>query len=435
MQSSLTLTGLTYRTAPLILAVFLALCLPGIAAAGGGPENVVLVVNADSASSKMIANTYIRGRNIPARNVIYLNDIPDNEVTTMEFFREKILLPVMREIEARKLAPSVDYIVYSSDFPTVVNNREHLAKLKKQIEEQTGKQIQDRVYSANGSITSLTYYAGAIISDEPGYMLLDSNSYYRQPAAVLLRRPFHAAPQQSFQDAIDKFDSESEAEVNAAIETLEAMAQKNPEQLAVSYWLAKFYGQKGDARNATAWLTRAVRSGWSFQKQTLADLAFEKVKDDPVFQGIVGRIPDQPFDFVPTRGFKHRYSWGPNGILNREAGQGNRHFLSTVLAVTRNFGNTEKEALNQLQLSIGADESAPEGTFYFTDTSDVRCTTRKPNFAAAIDALERMGFKSEIVKSTMPMKARDVVGLTCGTANFSWTATGSKIIPARFATT
>ena len=412
-----------------LLILIVGNCFPANVVAGGGPENLVLVVNADSASSKMIANTYVEGRGIPSRNVIYLSGIPTGEVTDLENFREKILKPILREIELRKLSTSVDYIVYSSDFPTVITNRDHFEKLKKQIEDRTGKEIQSKLYSANASITSLTYFADAIVLDEPGYMLLDSNAYYRQPAQVLLRRPFHADQQTAFQDAIDKLDSKDESEFKAAISTLLAMAKNNPRQLAVAYWLAKFYGKSGDAKNATAWLTRAIRLGWSYQKQTRADLAFENVKDDPVFRGIVDRIPDQPFDFVPTQGFKHVYRWGPNGMVNSEAGQGNRHFLSTVLAVTRNHGNTEKEALRQLKLTMGADESHPKGTFYFTDTSDVRVKTRKPNFGPAIDALESLGLKTKIVKSTMPTKARDVVGLTCGTSKFEWTKTGSKILP------
>jgi len=40
------------------------ICL-GSTAAAGGPENACLVVNADSASSKMIANHYIAMRKIP----------------------------------------------------------------------------------------------------------------------------------------------------------------------------------------------------------------------------------------------------------------------------------------------------------------------------------------------------------------------------------
>ena len=63
-----------YKTT--LWSVLLSLVLlPLTAFAGGGPENVLLVVNANSDSSKMIANWYIHGRGIPARNLVYLDGV------------------------------------------------------------------------------------------------------------------------------------------------------------------------------------------------------------------------------------------------------------------------------------------------------------------------------------------------------------------------
>jgi hypothetical protein len=50
----------------------LLLILPSLALAGGGPENVALVVNADSPDSVAVAGEYVRLRQIPALNVISL---------------------------------------------------------------------------------------------------------------------------------------------------------------------------------------------------------------------------------------------------------------------------------------------------------------------------------------------------------------------------
>ena len=418
-----------------ILTIVVAVSLwsmPAKLLAGGGPENVVLVVNADSASSKMLANYYIHGRNIPSRNVIYLNNIPDREIVKWKSFRQLILEPLIREIEFRKLGLTADYIVYSSDFPTTIDIADHRKKLLERMKGKLGKDLPANLFNGHASLTSLTYYIVAALSDEPSYMLLDSNNYYRMPAEVLLRRPFGGDQQVLFEKTIAKINSDSEEELDDAIKTLAEFGKKNPRQLAVYYWMAKFHAKKGDARNATGWLTQSVRLGWCYQQQTRADLAFEKVKDDPLFRGIVGRIPDLPFEYAPTHGFKSSYSWGLNGMINTEPGQGNRHFLSTILSVTRNQGINEKQALQQIQRSIAADETKPQGTFYFTDTADVRSTTRKPNFAVAIEQLEAMGFKTEVVTQSLPFKARDVVGLTCGTAGFNWIASGSKIIPGAF---
>ena len=47
---------------------------PPVAAwAGGGPENVLLLVNSNSLNSKTIANHYIALRNIPPSNVVYID--------------------------------------------------------------------------------------------------------------------------------------------------------------------------------------------------------------------------------------------------------------------------------------------------------------------------------------------------------------------------
>ena len=376
--------------------------------------------------------TTSKGADIPARNVVYLNNIPDLETIGWKSFRKLILEPLISEIEFRKLAGSVDYVVYSADFPTAVDVSDHKKKLLDVLKKKTGRDAPAQIFNGNASLTSLTFFAAAALQNEPSYMLLESNNYYRKPAQLLLKRPFVGNRQIQFEKAIKKINSKSDQELDVAIKSLIEIANKNPRQLAVPYWLAKFYGKKGDAKNATLWLTRSVRQGWCYQKQTLADLAFEKVKDDPLFKGIVNRIPDLPFEFVPTHGFKNRFLWAPNGMLNTERGQGNRHFLSTILSVTRNEGISEKQALEQIRRSIKADESKPQGTFYFTDTKDVRTVNRKPNFAVAIEQLNAMGLKTEVVTHALPFKARDVIGLTCGTPAFNWIASGCKIIPGAF---
>ena len=87
------------------------------ALAGGGPENVLLLVNANSDSSKTIANHYIALRKIPATNVMYVDWKGSVEFGTGKIFREQILLPAFKEMSDRRVGPQIDYMVYSSDFP------------------------------------------------------------------------------------------------------------------------------------------------------------------------------------------------------------------------------------------------------------------------------------------------------------------------------
>jgi uncharacterized protein (TIGR03790 family) len=91
--------------------------LPREALAGGGPENVFLVVNANSDSSKTVANHYIELRKIPPNNVFYVDWKGSLGVCSGKNFREQILLPALKAIEDRNLTRQIDYLVYSTDFP------------------------------------------------------------------------------------------------------------------------------------------------------------------------------------------------------------------------------------------------------------------------------------------------------------------------------
>jgi hypothetical protein len=94
------------------LAIFTAPAL-----AGGGPENVFLIVNSADIGSKTIANYYIQLRNIPPDNVLYLDPKSWNGSSAridINLFREKILEPILEEIKKRMLDAQVDSIIYSS---------------------------------------------------------------------------------------------------------------------------------------------------------------------------------------------------------------------------------------------------------------------------------------------------------------------------------
>ena len=399
--------------------------------AGGGPENVVVVVNDDSASSKLIANHYVRLRKIPARNVIYLTGIPDREKTDLNTFKTKILAPILMQLDLRKIRHSVDYILYSADFPTSISILSHRNLLFNEFRNRSGasRVPSGYLYNSYASINALTYFATAVLADDPGYLSLDANSYYRVPARQILSRPFIGQPQEEYQAAIKTFGQGEGEAFDQAIATLEKLAKANPGQAAVSYWLAKFYAVRGDAKSSIKWLTNAVQNGWSFREQTKQEKAFETVRRNPLFRGLEDHIPDQPFAFAPTRGFKHQRGWAINGMVNEQSGQGNSFVLSTVLAVTRNLGTTEQEALDQMQASIGADESNPDGTFYFSLGNGIRNATRKSQIKPVVETLTALGKKAVTLKSDLPENASDICGLLMGASEFDFASSGSKIVP------
>ena len=85
--------------------------------AGGGPENVFLVVNSASRDSITVANHYVDLRQIPPQNIFYIPWKRSLAVTRGSTFRREILLPALEELDRRKLGGQVDYLIYSCDFP------------------------------------------------------------------------------------------------------------------------------------------------------------------------------------------------------------------------------------------------------------------------------------------------------------------------------
>jgi hypothetical protein len=94
--------------------------------AGGGPENVFLVINTSSDASLAVANAFIALREVPPINVFAIAwDGPDDAVSS-SVFREQILSPVLAAIDARGLAPQIDCIAYSCGFPWRIDFRDDL---------------------------------------------------------------------------------------------------------------------------------------------------------------------------------------------------------------------------------------------------------------------------------------------------------------------
>jgi len=136
--------------------------------AGGGPENILLVVNPSSAESLAVGNAYASLRGIAPVNVFMLPWEDGTESTSIARFRTDILMPILRTIDSRRLSAQIDQIVYSSGFPWRINFGEDLP------EEIRGT---DRFPSA--SLTGLTMLYGAVQSGTPAWLDPESNDYFR----------------------------------------------------------------------------------------------------------------------------------------------------------------------------------------------------------------------------------------------------------------
>ncbi len=389
---------------------------------GGGPENLVLVVNAESQASLSVANEYIELRNIPRQNVIYLTGITQAEHWDLNSFKAKILRPIFDVISERTLY-HVDYIVYSADFPTMITINDHA---KKYIALAGVPKEGERIFGPRASINSLTYYARQVLADEPSYIGLTSNLYMRDRSGKLLIEPFVGESQVSFQKACDEFKGEN---FDEAIELLQPLAEKHPRQVAVQYWLARCYAKQNQLAPLLRQLVLCVQAGWAHRDYLLKDEAFIPFHDNEQFKQLVERVPNESYFYLPTTNFSATDVWGPNGMRNGDPTQGQRYFLSTVLAVTRNRGTTEAEAIENLRQSVPADFTQPKGTFYFSKTNNVRSKTRAMHFDRVSEQLRGLGFGAEIVQAAVPKNKQDILGLSLGTASYRLDTAQLTILP------
>ena len=223
--------------------------------------------------------------------MLYLSDIPFKERISFDGFETKILRPVLSAIEDRRLAGTIDYIVYSADFPTTVDIPDAQKKFFAKSES-LGFRVDDnfkRRFFPAASINSLTYFAAESIHSPADTLGLENNHYCRIPVERMLRNPFGGATQKEFLRSIESFEKEpTDPLFESAYSALVRMYKQNPGQTAVLYWLAKFAAKQGDEKAATRWMTRAVGMGWSDRAGTLVDPDFASITD-PVFKGIVKR--------------------------------------------------------------------------------------------------------------------------------------------------
>ena len=100
---------------------WLALVTASVAHAGGGPQNVAVIVNPDDPNSLAVANAYVDLRQIPATNVIYIPWTLDARSTTGAKFRDLLLKPTFEELKRRGVLDHIDGLAFSSGFPYLIS--------------------------------------------------------------------------------------------------------------------------------------------------------------------------------------------------------------------------------------------------------------------------------------------------------------------------
>jgi hypothetical protein len=392
------------------------LCGPPRLHAGGGPENVAVVVNADSWTSQELANCYVHWRQIPPTNVIYLRGLPNFERTDVDTLREKILAPIFKTLFERNVLDHIDYVVYSSDFPTEINATKDIggAKMPQHL-------------APTGSITGLTYLYQLVLSKDPRYITLFNNFYTRRPLRDVQSPPLSTSDGEAITQAQQLIKDNKWEEATRA---MGALVERAPGQRLLLYDYACCLARTGQADAALKNLELAVDAGWLDAKRTKEDPDLESLRSLPAFKALLKKMDDkaqEPIEVQPATGFRSKYAWDPQG--KRLPKEGMRYVLSTMLAVTSGRGNSLQEALSYLQRSVAADATHPHGTVYFMDIDkEVRAQTRRWAFSSAAKALEGTALRGEIINTPVPDNKNDVAGAVAGTAGFDWKKSGSTIL-------
>lgn len=379
--------------------------------AGGESHNLLLVVNSDSSASKTLANHYAQLRQVPSRNVVFLEGIPDSETMSLEDFKQKILAPLFKTMETRGIGQQIEYIVYSSDFPTAVDVKADFELIKDKIPKEYHK-----IFRPRASITGLTFFAEWVRNKNPSYIGLKANGYMRQTFADAMRNVYtnnkNAAKYTEVLSALGA------GKWNDAQSLAKELYETGAQNGMLAALIAVTYSRSDDSQLAKQWMEKARALGVS---QTLAEC-------DAAFQQQFGGTRQQ--ELIPwheTVGFSAKKRWSQNGSLAKKGGT--RYYLSTMLSVTRNRGISVEESIAHLKRAKSADFSKPIGTFYFQGNKGVRADTRKKFFEPTIKALKDLGHQGEISTKIVPTKKADILGCVIGTDKVFWDKSRSEILP------
>ncbi len=386
--------------------------------AGSAASQWVVVVNGDSLLSRTIANHYCVHRNIPMHNVVVLHGIPTGETLPIDAFRDKILEPLIREIEARGISAHLQGIAYSAGFPTAIQLDSDLA----------GAGDRPSYLTPVGSINGMTYLFRYVRAKSPLVVSLETNGYAGRSAASMVQAFVGTQEQRTEWESLLR-----ESKHELAAQLLDEVAKSHRDSHPVLYQSAQQWAQADKPAIALQRLEKAIRRGWHYRNMLEHDAAFDNLHADPDFQRLVQRCEDDDARYSSPRGFDARLYYCINTIGQSNPKHGVSYLLSAVLSLNGETGNTEMESIRQLRRSIDADFTYPKGAFVFARTSDVRTTAREPNFEVAIERLKQSGFEAKVIATPLPTRGERCAGVMIGTPEFDWGKSGCELLPGAIA--
>jgi len=402
------------KTPVVIAAIILSTASSIHVTAGLGPENVAVVVNADSQSSEQISDEFIQLRKIPDGNVIRLRAVSDSETIDVDTFREKLLGPVLSTINERGLTQQIECVAWSSEFPTAIN-----------IKSDIGQNRLPKVITPTASLNGLTYLHQLVMKKDLRYVSLKSNGYARQPVTRKRIRLPSVDDLRLHDDAM--LAATREERWNQAEETVRLLLKSNPGNAGMHFNHARCLAKAGQPDDAIVALRKAAKAGWWNSRVAKRDDDLAVLRDRSDFDGVLAQMEKQMVAGHVAKGFRHQQQWSASG--NPVQNGGLSYLLSTVLAVTRGRGTSTDEAIENLRRSVAADSTYPQGTIYFLRNKNIRSTSRDGLFPSAVSMLNAGGIKARIIDGIVPKDTGDVQGLMVGAAKFDWNSSGSTIQP------
>ncbi|MCK6459490.1 MAG: hypothetical protein L6Q95_06305, partial [Planctomycetes bacterium] len=374
-------------------SILAGLLLCAAARAGGGPETTLLVVNADSPMSRLVANEYASLRDIPRNHVVLLEGVPLQGIVPLDLFLERIWKPVDAHMKEQGLLGQIDLVLYSVDFPFGVSFPDP-----------------GQGYGGRASLTGLTFLIRKV-EDERQFWDLHVNDYY----GVRGPRPPTGAENSLAITANTLLRAKRFAEAAKTFEELLGTYTTDPGSWYNYACCLALLGRNEQALDA---LGKAVDNGYGDAGHAAQDADFASLRESDGFRALLGRMKEGGAGGGNYDGKGQAYRADPD-----------RGFLSAQLGYTGRFGNSVPEVLAALKASVAADGTSPDGTVYFCRNDDVRTTARQGFWPAAKRALAARGRKAELVEGNLPPGREDVIGAIIGTAGFSWPSSKSRILP------
>ncbi len=394
----------------------------GLALAGVGPENVVVVVNGDSHVSRTLANHYVLARQIPAANVIVLDDVPDGLKVSLDDFKTKILRPILKQIDGRGIANQTNVVAYSAGFPTAVDVSSHTARMT----DENVKKFQ----RPTASITGMTFFYRFVLADDPNYLNWYSNLYARGRFERHFANPFSGEKKERFDDAMAKREAGEHA---AAAKIFGELFDEYESLSPIAVRAAESHASAGNDDQAREWLIKAIRAGWVSATYLRQSEPLEKIVENSAIARVLDRLSDAPISAQGPIGFDGRRGWTGSGNWVGTKQGGIHYLLSCMLGVVHPRGSTVRQAAEVLTRASEADLTRPNAKVGFSKTGDVRTKTRFPNFGDALVWLAARGRPTDVFESPLPRDGDDYVGLVLGTASMNLDGVPWRLVPGAIA--